>query len=241
MRTEPAAHSRGGSDYRRFMTELDIVVRASAALIAGGLIGLERSYRGRAAGLRTNALVALGAALIVAVAQHAGAWAKLGEGDPTRVIQGIVTGIGFLGGGVIIKDGFSVRGLTTAAAVWVVAAIGVVFGAGLFAAGTAATFIAWCALELLRQLEGRMPVHAQVHCQVAFRREKAFGQERMRELVESRGFRITELSYHLDGERQLLEYEIVMWSGQSGAPTLLERALLGEPDVNSFRITPTRD
>src|SRR5205085_1783509 len=111
--------------------------RAGAAIVAGGVIGLERAYRGRAAGMRTNALVAFAAALLVGLSEHAGPWAIAGA-DPTRVIQGIVTGIGFLGAGVIVKEGFSVRGLTTAASVWVVAAIGIVFGAGLYIAGTAA-------------------------------------------------------------------------------------------------------
>ncbi len=125
------------------MTEWDIFARACAAIVAGGLIGLERAYRGRAAGMRTNALVAFGAALLVGVAEYAGPPLDAGNRDPTRVIQGIVTGIGFLGAGVIVKEGFSVRGLTTAASVWVVSAIGILFGAGLYRVGAAATAIVW--------------------------------------------------------------------------------------------------
>src|SRR5256885_4695335 len=106
------------------MSELDILLRMFAAMAAGALIGLERSYRGRAAGLRTYTLVALGASLLVASVQYAANWAPVGTGDPTRVVQGIVTGIGFLGAGVIIREGFSVRGLTTAASIWAIAVIG---------------------------------------------------------------------------------------------------------------------
>ena len=223
------------------MTELDIVARAVAALTAGGLIGLERAYRGRAAGMRTNALVALASALFVAVAEYADSWAQPGTGDPTRVMQGIVAGVGFLGAGVIVKEGFSVRGLTTAAGIWAVAAIGVLFGAALYVAGAAATFIAWMALEMLRQIENRVPVHAQVHCQVGFARQSAMTQERLRDVVASKGFSITELSCHLDGDSQMLEYELVMWSGNASAPNDLERTFLDEPSVRSFRISPTRD
>ncbi len=223
------------------MTELDIIVRAAAAVVAGGLIGLERSYRGRAAGLRTNALVALAASLLVAMSEYAGSWTAAGTGDPTRVIQGIVTGIGFLGAGVIIKEGFSVRGLTTAAAVWAVAALGVAFGAGLYVTAIATTFLTWAALELLRQVENKMPVRAQVHCQVGFAREEAPDPDQVRAMVEAKGLRVTEISCRLDAATQLLEYDLVMWSQDSDAPADLAHALRREAHVRSFRITPTRD
>ena len=100
------------------MNEWDVSGRMLAALVAGGLIGLERTYRGRAAGMRTYALVAFGSALLVAAAQYDLVSLTHGDGDPTRVIQGIVTGIGFLGAGVIVKEGFSVHGLTSAASIW---------------------------------------------------------------------------------------------------------------------------
>jgi putative Mg2+ transporter-C (MgtC) family protein len=191
--------------------------------------------------MRTNALVALASSLFVAAAEYAQTWAHPGSGDPTRVMQGIVAGVGFLGAGVIVKEGFSVRGLTTAAGIWAVAAIGALFGAGLYASGAAATVIAWMALEVLRQIENRVPVHAQVHCQVGFARQNAIAEERLRELVASKGFAITELSYHLDGASEILEYELVMWSGNARAPNDLERTLLDEPSVRSFRISATRD
>ena len=139
------------------MNEWDVTARMLAALAGGGLIGLERTFRGRAAGLRTYALVALGSAMLVAATQYDLVSATHGGGDPTRVIQGIVTGIGFLGAGVIVKEGFSVRGLTTAASIWVASAIGVVIGAGLFLSGAAAVTLTLVALALLRRIEDRLP------------------------------------------------------------------------------------
>ena len=223
------------------MSEWDVVLRAAAAVVGGSAIGLERAYRGRAAGMRTNALVCLGAAVLVAAAQLAGGWLPAGTGDPTRVIQGIVTGIGFLGAGVIVKEGFSVRGLTTAASVWVVAAIGVLFGSGLYAAATAATAIAWAALEVLRRIENRVPVHSLVHCEIGFLRQHAPDDTRVIELVRAHGFEVAELASRLDAPSQLLEYELSIWSASRNSTAALERALRTEPYVASFRLSPARD
>jgi len=222
------------------VTEWDVLARAAAAVVAGSAIGLERAYRGRAAGMRTNALVAFGAALLVGIAEHA-EWSVSAPGDPTRVIQGIVTGIGFLGAGVIIKEGFSVRGLTTAASVWVVAAIGVAFGAGLYRVGIAATVIAWLALEFLRRLENRVPVHALVHCEVGFLRQHAPDDAHVTDLVGRHGFRVIEMASRLEPVSQLLEYEISMWSTDGHAARALEHTLRSEQHVASFRLTPSRD
>ncbi|HEY7714429.1 MAG TPA: MgtC/SapB family protein, partial [Candidatus Binatia bacterium] len=108
---------------------LDIAVRLVASLVVGGLIGLERSYHGRPAGFRTHSLVCLSTSLLMLVTVYETRWfSSVVPGhislDPTRIAQGIMTGIGFLGAGTIIKDGLSVRGLTTAASIWITAAIG---------------------------------------------------------------------------------------------------------------------
>jgi putative Mg2+ transporter-C (MgtC) family protein len=221
------------------MSEWEVIARAMLAAIGGGLIGVERSYRGRAAGMRTNALVGLGAALLVAVAIHAPWIGMSGSGDPTRVIQGIVTGIGFLGAGVIIKDGFSVRGLTTAASVWVVAAIGVLFGGGLYVAGSVSTVIALVALDLLRRVENFIPVTVQ--CEIGFPRQSAPDDRHVTDIVRRHGFRVTEMASRLDPATNIVEFELVMWSKAEGAARALERDLRAHPEVASFRLTPTRD
>src|SRR5438132_11377743 len=146
---------------------LSVLGRVIAALRAGGLVGLGRTFRGRAAGVRTYSLVSLGSALLVAVAQYWEPATVAGGGDPTRVIQGIVTGIGFLGAGVIVKEGFSVRGLTTAASIWVISAIGVVFGGGAYVAGVAASALTLVALALLRRIEDHIPVQYFAACEAA--------------------------------------------------------------------------
>jgi putative Mg2+ transporter-C (MgtC) family protein len=108
------------------------------ALLLGMLVGYERSYQGRAAGMRTYGLVCMASTALTVFVGFVPMWyggaAPQIAGDPTRVVQDVVTGIGFLCAGVIIKDGRSIRGLTTAASIWAVSAIGVLLGVGFYAA-----------------------------------------------------------------------------------------------------------
>lgn len=223
------------------MTELDILLRTVAAMICGALIGVERSYRGRAAGMRTYGLVCMGACLLVACVEYAAAWSARGSGDPTRVIQGIVTGIGFLGAGVIMREGFSVHGLTTAASIWTIAVIGVVFGTGLYAVAAIGTAATWIALEVLQVLESRIPARSLVHCSVAFQRANAWSEAQLGAFVERHGFTIDEASHSLDSASQVLTYELAMWSRDADASTRLTQALLADAAVLAFRVTPARD
>ena len=123
-----------------------IAIRLGSALAAGSLIGLERTYHGRPAGFRTHALVCLASALLMLVTVYQ--WQWLGGAasheetfrtDPTRMAQGIMTGIGFLGAGVIFKEGLTVRGLTTAASIWITAALGILYGIGFYYPAIAGT------------------------------------------------------------------------------------------------------
>ncbi|MDF0532418.1 MgtC/SapB family protein [Tsukamurella sp. 8F] len=137
------------------MNTIEMILRIGAGVGAGTLIGLERQYRARMAGLRTNALVALGATLFVVLSAYGFA-----GGDPTRVAAQIVSGIGFLGGGVILRDGLTVRGLNTAATLWCSAAVGALAGSGLYLAvliGTAAVVSVNTALRSVGHAVDRAP------------------------------------------------------------------------------------
>jgi putative Mg2+ transporter-C (MgtC) family protein len=130
-----------------------IVVRLLLAAVLGGALGYERERSGKAAGVRTHMLVAIGAALFVLVPQQGG----MVVGDLSRVIQGIVTGVGFLGAGAIIKHRSveTVHGLTTAAGVWMTAAIGVACGLGREATAVLSTVLALLVLAAIPHLAGR--------------------------------------------------------------------------------------
>ncbi len=117
--------------------DLVIIGRVTGALVIGALIGFERTFHGRPAGFRTHSLVCIASAILMIVTVYQNQWMTLLEHDairtdPTRMAQGIMTGIGFLGAGVIFKEGLTVRGLTTAASIWVTAAIGILVGIGFW-------------------------------------------------------------------------------------------------------------
>jgi putative Mg2+ transporter-C (MgtC) family protein len=223
------------------MTDYEMLLRPVAALAAGALVGLERSYRGRAAGLRTYALVCLGSAVLVVFGEMVLHGPGGGVGDSTRIVQGIVTGIGFLGAGVIVKEGLSVRGLTTAASIWVISAVGVVIGNGFYALGAVATVLTLALLSVLRTIEDRMPSQSFVHCHLSFRRDEISDEAWLRKLVAEHRFTITDLSYRLDCTAERFEYKFVMWSIDPLASRNLARTLLALPKVVDFRISPSRD
>lgn len=136
-------------------------MRLALAAVLGGLIGIERELREREAGLRTHLLVSLGSALFTIVGAYGfheflSSGATVVRADPTRIAAQIVTGIGFLGAGAIIRQGLSVRGLTTAASLWVVAAIGMASGAGYYSGALVATIVVLVSLWPLRILAHRL-------------------------------------------------------------------------------------
>ncbi|HYT88843.1 MAG TPA: MgtC/SapB family protein [Gemmataceae bacterium] len=143
------------------MDALAFILNIGAAMLLGMVIGLEREFRGHPAGLRTNALVCLGAAMFVALPQLLG-----GDSSPTRVAGQVVSGIGFLGGGVILREGLTVRGMNTAATLWCSAAIGVLAGSGLpleAALGTAAILLVnVCLRPVVRRLQARAKTAVEV-------------------------------------------------------------------------------
>lgn len=140
-----------------------VVLPIAGALIAGGMIGFEREWRGRPAGFRTHILVSLASCLLMLAAMTQADWAFRAlpdeniVTDPTRMAHGVLTGIGFLCAGVIFRTGFSIHGLTTAASLWITSAIGLLFGAGLFALGAAGTVITGLILVALRLVSARLP------------------------------------------------------------------------------------
>jgi putative Mg2+ transporter-C (MgtC) family protein len=190
------------------------LLRLALAAALGGLIGVEREIREREAGLRTHMLVALGSALFTIVSAY-GFHAFLASGqsvvraDPTRIAAQIVTGIGFLGAGAIIRQGLSVRGLTTAATLWVVAAIGLAAGAGYYSAAVITTALvlvslwplriaAYKLLHRYRAEEGRLLV--ELHAGTS---PGAVIDE-----VERTGARIETIEVSQEGDRRRLELDV---------------------------------
>ncbi|MDO8812750.1 MAG: MgtC/SapB family protein, partial [Gallionella sp.] len=145
-----------------FEANIIIFFNLLGALLLGLVVGYERSYHGRAAGMRTYGLVCLASAALTVIVGYPEMWFG-GHGqvpsapDVTRVIQGIVTGVGFLGAGVIIKEGFTISGLTTAASIWSASAIGVLVGVGFYAAAMLLSVMSALVMMWVSKLEIWLP------------------------------------------------------------------------------------
>jgi len=223
-----------------------IALRLVASLVIGGLIGLERSYHGRPAGFRTHSLVCLSTSLLMLVTVYETHWfPSLSDGrislDPTRMAQGIMTGIGFLGAGTIMKDGLSVRGLTTAASIWITAAIGILIGIGFYVPAVIATVLTLGTLSVFRWIESRISTQLYAQLLVRFRRNEAMSDTEMRRLLTDHGFTIGNLTYRLDADSDSLEYQMVIRSTREENASKLASALNGIGSVKEFKISPTGD
>jgi putative Mg2+ transporter-C (MgtC) family protein len=161
--------------------------------------------------------------------------------DPTRMAQGIMTGIGFLGAGVIIREGFSVRGLTTAASIWITAAIGILAGIGFYFPLIISVVLTLGVLSFFRWIEVRMPSQAYYHFDVRFARSPPMTERQVRELVESHGFSIANFSYRLEGEGRIRRHSMVIRSADRSGAGRLSVTLEGMESVLEFRIAPTGD
>ncbi len=135
--------------------EAEIVIRLLLAVALGGFIGYERENTNRPAGFRTHILVCTGAALVMVTSEYLIERYSIGAMDPARMGAQVISGIGFLGAGTIIRDGFNVRGLTTAASLWAVSCVGIAVGSGFYAGAIAATIFIFLTLITLKKAERR--------------------------------------------------------------------------------------
>jgi putative Mg2+ transporter-C (MgtC) family protein len=225
---------------------VDILVHLLVAMVAGGLIGLERSYYGRPAGFRTHTLVCMASSLLMLVTIYqrdwfSGAMIETVRIDPTRMAQGIMTGIGFLGAGVIMKEGASIRGLTTAASIWITAAIGILAGVGFYSAMVAVTILTLSTLTLYRFVEQQLPMLVYVHTFIRFHREQAMTEPQIRALMREKGFGISNLCCAVTHNRTFFEYDMVLKTRKEENMRRLSQCLEQNDAVIEFRISPTGD
>jgi putative Mg2+ transporter-C (MgtC) family protein len=226
--------------------ELVMAVRVIGALVIGAAIGFERTFHGRPAGFRTHALVCVASALLMLVTVYQSHWMTETpidaiRIDPTRMAQGIMSGIGFLGAGVIFKEGLTVRGLTTAASIWITAAIGILVGVGFYFAAVLGAVATLAVLAMFRWIERRLPSEFYAHHMLRFDRNKVIAEEDLRTLVGKHGFSIANLSSRLTESGKLFEYRMVIRSQNRKSAETLSQQLRSLPEVIEFRISPTGD
>ena len=225
---------------------LDILTHLLVATVAGGLIGLERSYHGRPAGFRTHTLVCVASSLLMLVTMYQAKWftgAPLDTVriDPTRMAQGVMTGIGFLGAGVIMREGLTVRGLTTAASIWITAAIGILAGVGFYSAVLIGSVITIGILTVFRKVENRMPSQIFANNTIVFGRDNYMSETEIRELLSKNGFSVANISYRLMEKGEQLEYRMTVRTMDSGNIEKLSKTLLGLTSIVEFNISMAGD
>jgi len=224
----------------------EMALHLVVALAAGGIIGIERSYHGRPAGFRTHAIVCLASSMLMILTVYHARWFEASflervAIDPTRMAQGIMTGIGFLGAGVIMREGLTVRGLTTAASIWITAAIGILIGVGFYFPAGIGTALTLVALSAFRWIERRMPIEFYANLTVAFLRNAALPEAELRSMVDRQGFVIANMNYSVTGEGRYFEYQMVVHSPNRENTRHLSEALNALSSVTAFRIAPTGD
>ena len=233
---------------RAIEVNLVLLMHLAGSMFLGMLVGYERSYHGRAAGMRTFSLVCMASTGIVAIFGYPELWFggqninSITADGPSRVIQGIVTGIGFLGAGVIIREGRSISGLSTAASIWTAAAIGVLIGLGFYAAGIALAVLCAFSMSIVLQLERWLPHRKRYLFELSFNLHGHPNAETLTELAEANGFTVgmDTISISLGKNHQFWSYTATTRARIKPDLANLGRALQQMDGLEKFSISPTR-
>ncbi len=227
-----------------------ILLNLIGALLLGLMVGYERSYHGRAAGMRTYGLVCMASAALTVIGGYPGFWfgghggALAAVADPTRVIQGIVTGIGFLGAGVIMREGYNISGLTTAASIWTSAVIGVLVGVGFYLAAMGLAFMSTMIMIYLSRVEAFLPSRHAVAITMRFKPEFVPREDALRRIALERGYEIAGGSLTIGSVNGQQEWRFVALalSKKSGAPlSELAAELNNFAGIASFQVAHARN
>jgi len=217
------------------------------ALLLGMLVGYERSYQGRAAGMRTYGLVCMASTALTIFVGFAPLWYGgmdvRATADPTRVVQGIVTGIGFLCAGVIVKDGLSIRGLTSAASIWAVSAVGILLGTGFYPAALLLALLCAASMSFLQRIEARLPGRASLEITVKFREGHPPDLEEVVHRGEIRGYRVLKesLTITVSDKQAVWRFGVVaLERSRALSPAHMAQELSKDENIVSFSITPVR-
>ena len=191
-----------------------VLLNVVGALLLGMLVGYERSYHGRAAGMRTYGLVCMASAALTVVSGYSTSWyggtgAILTAGDPTRVIQGIVTGIGFLCAGVIMREGFNISGLTTAASLWATSVLGILVGLGFYAASFVLATLSAVSMMWISRLESWLPSRQAVAITLRFAPGFEPVEAALQRMANRRGYQIAGGTVHITRREGVHEWSFI--------------------------------
>lgn len=220
--------------------------RLAFSLLVGVVVGIERAMHGRPAGLRTHALVCVSSTLLILLTVFqwellAGVPMETIRIDPTRMAQGIMTGIGFLGAGVIMKERFTVRGLTTAASIWMTASLGIIIGMGFYLAATLAAVLTLVVLSVFRWFERLLPIELYGRLMVRCSRDDAIQKEKLMDIIREHEIQGTAPSYQLEDNRRFFRYEMTIRTRDADNFYRLSETLGGLKQISEFNVIPSGD
>ncbi len=220
------------------------------AFLLGLLVGFERSYRGRAAGMRTYGLVCMSSCALIVISAHPETWfggkslETLKYVDPSRIIQGITTGIGFLGAGVIMRDGLNISGLTTAASIWMVSAIGILVGVGFQGTAIAVSILASIFMMWGAKFESFLPLRHALLITLLFHKNVGLTEADINRLIRAHGYEIANGSFSINQNNSQFEWRFVAVSRgtrKSASLVKLSEALRQAEGVQDFKIAYARN
>ncbi|MBS1143631.1 MAG: MgtC/SapB family protein [Proteobacteria bacterium] len=236
-------------------TNIIVFMNLVGALLLGFILGYERSYHGRAAGMRTYGLVCVASCACTVISGYPGSWfggaallqsagAAVPMPDPTRVIQGIVTGVGFLGAGVIMKEGLNISGLTTAASIWAASVIGILVGIGFYGAAILLTLLSAGCMLYVSKLEAWLPSRHAIFVNLRFHPEFMPQEDAIRKALLGLGYEVAGGSFSVSYQERAQEWRFVaMALGQGIGKPLSEMpaCLIGLDGVASFNVAHARN
>lgn len=219
--------------------DVELIVRVLVGTLLGGVIGYERDIHGRPAGLRTHALVGLASATFMVVSTHFVFFQHYHEGDfiaidASRIASAVVSGMGFIAGGAILRTGLSIQGLTTAAGLWLVAAIGLCAGAGMYVESVAVSIVGVVVLTLMRRFEDKDD-RVRRQLTLTLNRE-AIATEALMNRLEASDLSPTIVGWNRDAESRQLTLAVRL--PREDGESRLVSALDGEPGIERMKLDP---
>jgi len=224
-----------------------LVMPLAAAMVAGGLIGVERTYHGHPAGFRTHILVCMTSCVLMLAAMHQASWAFVSLPDqrlvvdPTRMSHGILTGIGFLCAGVIFREGFSVHGLTTAASLWTTSAVGMMFGVGMWDLAAIAGGATLLVLAILRFADAKLPHVGVVDVTLRWARAEVPDEAVLRSLLADSGIRPVRIGHVVSSDGLIHEHHIKARGPMPLKVDALSQRLTDQAGLAGYSIMPRDD
>ncbi|MFA7280453.1 MAG: MgtC/SapB family protein [Sterolibacterium sp.] len=224
--------------------EFVFLLKMIGSVVAGSVIGLERYQNGHPAGMRTFAIISLTSTFLTASLTEGMYGNLMGQGDmgASRIIQGILQGIGFIGAGVIVREGFSIKGLTSAASIWAVAGIGILIGTAEYFLAISGTIFTILILVTFRQIDKLTSRRSFAVIEAKFVKGAVPEEEQIFERFTSYGFNVSSIAFK-GAKSGAMQIKVHVWASKNAAKARSRLAMefLSDPSIADFSVEPVRE